>query len=76
MNSTQPSGPLLGYTVGVTAARRREEPVPLLRRARAGTEADEHAVEAAIARLRGALGAQARPVRTVPEGGCSLVAAA
>ncbi|WP_326764142.1 uroporphyrinogen-III synthase [Streptomyces sp. NBC_01591] len=32
MNSTQPAGPLVGFTVGVTAARRREELVALLRR--------------------------------------------
>ncbi|MFE7110462.1 uroporphyrinogen-III synthase [Streptomyces sp. NPDC057575] len=32
MNSTQPAGPLVGFTIGVTAARRREELVALLRR--------------------------------------------
>ncbi|MFE0461560.1 uroporphyrinogen-III synthase [Kitasatospora sp. NPDC058965] len=48
----------------------------LLRRAWIGTQADEHAVEAAIARLRGALGDHARLVRTVPKRGYSLLAAA
>ncbi|MGF1430071.1 uroporphyrinogen-III synthase [Kitasatospora sp. LaBMicrA B282] len=47
----------------------------LLRRAWAGTQADEHAVEAAVARLRSALGAHGRLVRTVPKRGYSLAAA-
>ncbi|PYC77032.1 uroporphyrinogen-III synthase [Streptomyces tateyamensis] len=48
----------------------------LLRRAWIGTQADEHAVEAAIARLRGALGEHAHLVRTVPKRGYSLLAPA
>ncbi|MFD8746639.1 winged helix-turn-helix domain-containing protein [Streptomyces sp. NPDC059616] len=47
----------------------------LLRRVRVTGRADEHAVEAAVARLRGALDGQARLVRTVPKRGYSLAAA-
>ncbi|MFF8616618.1 uroporphyrinogen-III synthase [Streptomyces sp. NPDC015350] len=47
----------------------------LLRRVWVTGRADEHAVEAAVARLRGALGAHARLVRTVPKRGYSLLAA-
>ncbi|MFE7617026.1 uroporphyrinogen-III synthase [Streptomyces sp. NPDC057496] len=47
----------------------------LLRRVWVTGRADEHAVEAAVARLRGALGAHARLVRTVPKRGYSLPAA-
>ncbi|MFE9423329.1 uroporphyrinogen-III synthase [Kitasatospora sp. NPDC006697] len=47
----------------------------LLRRAWVGNQADEHAVEAAIARLRVALGEHAGLIRTVPKRGYSLVAA-
>ncbi|GAA1982575.1 uroporphyrinogen-III synthase [Kitasatospora viridis] len=48
----------------------------LLRRAWIGAQADEHAVEAAIARLRVALGEHAGLVRTVPKRGYSLRAPA
>jgi uroporphyrinogen-III synthase len=44
----------------------------LLRRVWAGGAADEHAVEAAVARLRGALGPYAALVRTVPKRGYRL----
>ncbi|MFC5910622.1 uroporphyrinogen-III synthase [Streptacidiphilus monticola] len=44
----------------------------LLRRVWAGTNADEHAVEAAVARLRTALGPWGRLVRTVPKRGYRL----
>ncbi|WP_066951558.1 uroporphyrinogen-III synthase [Streptomyces lushanensis] len=44
----------------------------LLRRVWAGTTTDEHAVEAAVARLRGALGPHAGLVRTVPKRGYRL----
>jgi len=44
----------------------------LLRRVWAGTVADEHTVEAAVARLRGALGPYAGLVRTVPKRGYRL----
>ncbi|MEL5954375.1 uroporphyrinogen-III synthase [Streptomyces sp. CLV115] len=47
----------------------------LLRRVWVTGRADEHAVEAAVARLRGALGGHARLVRTVPKRGYSLAAA-
>ncbi|MFF7726358.1 uroporphyrinogen-III synthase [Streptomyces sp. NPDC008001] len=45
----------------------------LLQRAWAGTGADEHAVEAAVGRLRSALGAHAGLIRTVPKRGYRLV---
>ncbi|MFF2324566.1 MULTISPECIES: uroporphyrinogen-III synthase [unclassified Streptomyces] len=48
----------------------------LLRRVWVTGQADEHAVEAAVARLRAALGGHARLIRTVPKRGYSLVAAA
>ncbi|MFC7466686.1 transcriptional regulator [Actinomadura keratinilytica] len=44
----------------------------LLRRAWSGQEADEHAVEAAVTRLRRALGPHAGLVRTVPKRGYRL----
>ncbi|AEW99065.1 uroporphyrinogen-III synthase [Streptantibioticus cattleyicolor] len=44
----------------------------LLRRVWGSGQADEHAVEAAVARLRGALGAHAGLVRTVPKRGYRL----
>ena len=44
----------------------------LLRRVWVGVDADEHAVEAAVARLRGALGGYAGLVRTVPRRGYRL----
>ncbi|MFP3986780.1 uroporphyrinogen-III synthase [Streptomyces sp. E11-3] len=44
----------------------------LLRRAWAGQRADEHVVEAAVARLRGALGKHAGLIRTVPKRGYRL----
>ncbi|MFI6445073.1 uroporphyrinogen-III synthase [Kitasatospora sp. NPDC050543] len=44
----------------------------LLRRVWAGSGPDEHAVEAAVARLRGALGPHAGLVRTVPKRGYRL----
>ncbi|MEV5200079.1 uroporphyrinogen-III synthase [Streptomyces sp. NPDC053720] len=47
----------------------------LLRRVWVTGQADEHAVEAAVARLRGALDGHARLVRTVPKRGYSLAAA-
>ncbi|MCX4849696.1 uroporphyrinogen-III synthase [Streptomyces sp. NBC_00893] len=47
----------------------------LLRRVWVTGRADEHAVEAAVARLRGALDGHARLVRTVPKRGYSLAAA-
>jgi len=48
----------------------------LLRRVWVGTGADEHAVEAAVARLRGTLGGYAGLVRTVPRRGYRLAVAA
>ncbi len=48
----------------------------LLGRVWVGTGADEHAVEAAVARLRGALGGYAGLVRTVPRRGYRLAVAA
>lgn len=48
----------------------------LLRRVWVGTGADEHAVEAAVARLRGALGEYAGLVRTVPRRGYRLAVTA
>ncbi|MDF3298876.1 uroporphyrinogen-III synthase [Streptomyces tropicalis] len=47
----------------------------LLRRAWAGSDADEHAVEGAIARLRASMGPHGRLVRTVPKRGYRLAAA-
>ncbi|WP_037604879.1 uroporphyrinogen-III synthase [Streptacidiphilus rugosus] len=47
----------------------------LLRRAWADSDADEHAVEAAIARLRQSLGPHSDLVRTVPKRGYRLAAA-
>ncbi|WP_328323987.1 MULTISPECIES: uroporphyrinogen-III synthase [unclassified Streptomyces] len=47
----------------------------LLRRAWADSDADEHAVEAAIARLRASLGPHSDLVRTVPKRGYRLAAA-
>ncbi|MFC4032294.1 uroporphyrinogen-III synthase [Streptomyces polygonati] len=47
----------------------------LLRRVWVGGGADEHAVEAAVARLRGALGAHAGLIRTVPRRGYRLAVA-
>ncbi|MEV6162650.1 uroporphyrinogen-III synthase [Streptomyces sp. NPDC052052] len=47
----------------------------LLRRVWGTGRADEHAVEAAVARLRASLGGHARLIRTVPKRGYSLVAA-
>ncbi|GAA0482267.1 uroporphyrinogen-III synthase [Streptomyces stramineus] len=44
----------------------------LLRRVWAGTGTDEHGVEAAVARLRGALGPDAGLIRTVPKRGYRL----
>ncbi|WP_190023450.1 uroporphyrinogen-III synthase [Streptomyces hiroshimensis] len=45
----------------------------LLRRVWPDAQADEHAVEAAVGRLRGALGAHAGLIRTVPKRGYRLV---
>ena len=47
----------------------------LLRRVWVGISADEHAVEAAVARLRTALGPHAALVRTVPKRGYRLAVA-
>ncbi|MGW5047372.1 winged helix-turn-helix domain-containing protein [Streptomyces griseoluteus] len=52
-----------GWVVG------RPEP---LRRVWPGRGADEHAVEAAVTRLRAALGPHASLIRTVPKRGCRL----
>ncbi|MCX2967769.1 MULTISPECIES: uroporphyrinogen-III synthase [Streptomyces] len=46
----------------------------LLRRVWADTDADEHAVEAAVARLRAALGPHGRLIETVPKRGYRLAA--
>lgn len=46
----------------------------LLRRLWADSDADEHAVEAAVARLRSSLGPYGRLVRTVPKRGYCLAA--
>jgi uroporphyrinogen-III synthase len=49
--------------------------VELLRRVWVGSSADEHAVEVAVARLRGALGPYAALVHTVPKRGYQLALA-
>jgi uroporphyrinogen-III synthase len=69
--------PLLGAVLRTLAEQpgRVLSRAELLRRVWVGTHADEHAVEAAIARLRAALGEHGRLVRTVPKRGYSLVAA-